>query len=118
MVLVSSAALHSDPAGTGPSPVVIVTIAGPTWVHVKPVVAELGVLKEPVDDDQAYVSMPGLGPLAEAVSSTKPPTVTAIGVAETEFRVAQLYVEPVIVVPWPDVFGKPHAICTSTSVTA
>jgi hypothetical protein len=69
---------------------VIVTIAGPTWVHVKPVVAEFGVLKEPVVEDQAYVSMPGLGPLAAAASSTKPPTVTAIGVAETELRVAQL----------------------------
>jgi hypothetical protein len=53
IVSVSRFGLQVEPAGTGPSPTASVTIAGPTWVHVKFDVAALGELKDPVDEDHA-----------------------------------------------------------------
>jgi hypothetical protein len=89
IVVVSSVALHADPAGTGPSPATTVTVAEPTCVHVKLVVAVFGSLKEPVEEDQAYVSVPGFGPVASAASATELPTVTSSGLADTELKLAQ-----------------------------
>jgi hypothetical protein len=78
--LESSEGLHIDPLGTGPSPTVSVTVAGPGCVQVKSVLADVvpastkGALKEPVDDVQANVSIEGSGPLAVAESVTDVPT--------------------------------------------
>src|SRR5580658_3391223 len=62
------------PVGIGPSPAVSVTVTGPDCVQVKFVDALVGAENVPLGADHAYVSAPGFGPVAVALSAIGEPT--------------------------------------------
>jgi hypothetical protein len=94
MVLVSSDVSHELPAGTGPSPTTKVTFTIPADVHVKPVLAAALLANVPLGADQLYVTAPGTGAVAVALSMTELPTLVSVGLADTLFEAAQLKLVP------------------------
>lgn len=101
MVVVVVSVQGGPASGPGPSPATSVTVTEPAAVHVNPVVDAFGALNVPEGADHEYVSDVGSGPLVDAVSVTALPTVVSLGLARSDWMLAQFVLAPMSEA-WPE----------------